>query len=158
MSTTDRTEQLPALTLQPVDRTNWRAVARLSVTPAQTDFVAAPSYYLALCAYDEIWRPLAITLGTEVIGFCMWGVDPADGSCWLGGILIDQQYQGQGYGKRSVQTALAMLATKHGHQHFALSYQPTNGVAKALYHSLGFQETGEWEDDEVIARLSYLQP
>ncbi len=156
MSTSDTAEQLPALTLQPVDRSNWRAVARLTVTAEQRAFVAEPCYYLALCTYDEIWQPLTIILGTEVIGFCMWGVDPADGSCWLGGILIDQRYQGQGYGKRAVQALLSMLATQHGYGIFALSYQPTNGVAKALYQSLGFQETGEWEDDEMIARLHYI--
>ena len=35
---------------------------------------------------------------------------------------------------------------------FALSYQPENTAARALYASLGFVETGEQEDDEVVAR------
>src|SRR3712207_9257210 len=69
-------------------------------------------------------------------------------------LLIDQRYQGRGYGKRAVQTALAMLASQHGHQAFALSYQPSNSVAKKLYESLGFRETGEWADDEVVDRKS----
>jgi diamine N-acetyltransferase len=107
-----------------------------------------------MCAYEQLWQPLAIFLNEDVIGFLMWAVDPADSSCWLGGILIDQQYQRRGYGRQAIQAAISMLAEQHGHQNFALSYQPSNIVAKTLYQSLGFVETGELEDDEVVARLS----
>jgi len=141
------------ITLRPVDRDNWREVAGLKVTAAQRDFVAEPTYYLALCNYGELWQPLAIYLDEQVIGFMMWAVDSDDGSCWLGGILIDQKHQRQGYGRQAIQAAIEMLAEKHGYQEFALSYSPEN-LAKRLYHSLGFIETSEWEDDEVVARLS----
>jgi len=141
------------VTLHPVTRDNWREVTKLKVAESQREFVAEPSYYLALCNYGGSWQPLAIYLGEQVIGFMMWAVDEADGSCWLGGILIDQSYQRQGYGRQAIQTATRMLAAEHGHQNFALSYAPDN-PAKHLYHALGFIETDEWEDDEVVARLS----
>ena len=32
----------------------------------------------------------------EVVGFLMWGIDDADGSCWLGGLLVDAAHQGRG--------------------------------------------------------------
>jgi diamine N-acetyltransferase len=141
------------VTVRVVGRDNWRAIAKLEVAVAQREFVAEPCYYLALCAYDNIWQPLAVYLGERVIGFLMWAVDPADQSCWLGGILIDHHYQGRGYGRQAVRTAIAMLAER-GHHHFALSYQPTNLVAKRLYSALGFTEREEWEGDEVVARLA----
>jgi diamine N-acetyltransferase len=148
-------ENEPNVTLRPVGRDNWRAVTKLAVAADQRDFVAEPCYYLALCAYDHIWQPLAITLDEQVIGFLMWAVDPADGNwCWLGGILVDQHYQGRGYGRQAVQAAIGLLATVHGHQSFALSYQPANTVAKHLYAIIGFIEMDEWEGDEVVARLS----
>jgi diamine N-acetyltransferase len=115
--------------------------------------VAEPSYYLALCSYGGDWQPLAIYLGEQVIGFMMWAVDEADGNCWLGGILIDKSYQRQGYGQQAIQTAITMLSDEHGYRNFALSYSPDN-PAKHLYHQLGFMETDEWEDNEVVARLS----
>ena len=139
--------------LHPVTRDNWREVAKLEVTEPQREFVAAPPYYLALCCYGELWQPLAMYLGELVIGFLMWAVDPEDGSCWLGGILIDHHYQRQGYGRQAIQVAITMLAKDHGYQTFALSYMPDN-AAKQLYHALGFVETGEWEGDELVARLS----
>jgi len=142
------------ISLRPVDRENWRGVAELKVTEAQREFVAEPCYYLALCNYGDLWQPLAIHLGEQVIGFLMWAVDEADGSCWLGGILIDQSMQGRGYGRRAVQAAIRMLKEEHGFHEFALSYQPANPGAKHLYSKLGFVEGNEWEGDEVVARLS----
>jgi diamine N-acetyltransferase len=140
------------LTLAPVDADSWRAVAALEVTEAQRAYVAEPAYYLALCAYGGLWHPLAVRLGGEVIGFLMWAVDPDDGSCALGGVLIDRRHQRRGHGRRAIEAALAMLAAEGGHRRFALSYRPDN-PARRLYLALGFEETGETEGDEVVARM-----
>ncbi|MBN1316888.1 MAG: GNAT family N-acetyltransferase [Anaerolineales bacterium] len=140
------------VTVCPVCSDNWRDVARIKVTESQREFVAEPCYYLALCSYGNLWQPLAVCLGERVIGFLMWAVDEADGSCWLGGIMIDQALQRRGYGRLAVQAAINMLSEEHGYRHFALSYSPDN-TARHLYHQMGFVETGEWEDNEVVARL-----
>jgi diamine N-acetyltransferase len=142
------------VTLQPVDQSNWRAVTRLEVFDDQREFVAEPCSYLALCCYGQDWQPLAICRGGQVIGFMMWSTDPADGSCWLGGIFIDRDSQRQGYGRQAVRAAMAMLKERHGYEDFALSYQPANLAARSLYLQLGFVETGELEGTEVVARLS----
>jgi len=139
------------ITVHPVDSDNWRDVARLSVDGEQSQFVAAPSYYLALCCYST-WYPLAIYRKQTVIGFMMWGVDD-DESCWLGGILIDRLEQRKGYGRRAVKAAITMLKTQTNATEFALSYQAENTVARKLYKSIGFTETGEMEDGEIVARL-----
>ena len=147
------------VTLRPVDRDTWRDVAGLRVAAAQRDWVAEPAYYLALCCYGSAgWRPLAVLAGERVVGFLMWAVDPDDGSCWLGGLLVDRERQGKGYGKRAVRTAVAMLAESGSHSGFALSYRPDNVVARRLYAGLGFVETGEREGDEVVARLAQGAP
>lgn len=147
----------PQVTLQPVDQSNWRDVAKLKVFEHQLEFVAEPCSYLTLCCYGQDWQPLAICLGDVVIGFMMWSTDPADGSCWLGGIFIDRDMQRQGYGRQAVRAAMAMLKERHGYQDFALSYQPTNLPARSLYQQLGFVETGELEGAEVVARLSLVE-
>jgi len=140
------------ITLRPVTAETWRQVYAVQVHEAQRDFVMPAGYYLALCAYGGDWQPLAIVHDGAVVGFLMWAVDPADGACWLGGIQIDRAWQRQGFGRRAIVAALAMLAEAHGFRHFALSYQPANVAAARLYASLGFVESGEWEDDEVVAR------
>ena len=146
-------ESKPSVTLEPVAAHNWRAVSKLEVDPEQREFVANPSFYLALCAYDPpLWNPLAILADSAVVGFLMWAIDSSDGSAWLGGITIDRQHQRKGYGARAVQAAIAMLARGHQVSHFALSYHPKNLVAARLYSRLGFAETSELEGDEVVAR------
>jgi diamine N-acetyltransferase len=139
----------------PVNADTWRAVCALEVRPEQGDYVATPAYYLALCSYGTAgWRPLAVLAEDVVVGFLMWAVDPADGAAWLGGILIDAPRQRRGLGAAAVRTALSYLHEEHGARSFALSYQPSNTGAAALYRRLGFVEGDEWEDDEVVARLT----
>lgn len=142
------------VSLRPVNQGNWRQVAKLKVSEAQREFVAEPCYYLSLCCYGKDWQPLAIYLDERVIGFMMWAVDEADGSCWFGGILVDLSMQGCGYGRQAIQTAITKFNKEHGRRNFALSYNPANLTAKHLYRKLGFIETDEWEDDEIVARLS----
>ena len=144
----------PTVSLRPVDAGSWRDVARLAVAPGQERFVAAPTYYLAFCAYEDVWNPMSvIDAGSrEVVGFLMWGIDDADGSCWLGGVLVDAAHQGRGVGRAAVVEALRALQPRVDSAGFALSYHPENVVATSLYSSLGFVETGEVDEGEVVAR------
>jgi diamine N-acetyltransferase len=111
------------VTLHPVDQSNWRAVANLKVFETQREFVAEPCSYLTLCCYGQDWQPLAINLGDQVIGFMMRSTDPADGSCWLGGILIDRGVQQHGYGRQALLAAIAMLRSSMG---IGTLHSPTN--------------------------------
>jgi diamine N-acetyltransferase len=143
----------PVVTLRPVDAGSWRDVAGLAVAPGQERFVAAPTYYLTLCAYGDVWHPLSVhDESGEVVGFLMWGIDDADGSCWLGGVLVDAAHQGRGVGRAAIVEALRALRPRDRSAGFALAYHPDNTVARSLYASLGFVETGEVDDDEVVAR------
>jgi diamine N-acetyltransferase len=153
MTSTSNSGNPSAITLRPVDRDNWRAVVALHITPAQQATVSEVSHLLLLCHYEEMWHPLAVYREEEVIGCLIWGIDPADGSCWLRGVRIDQRWQGQGYGRAAVQAALDLLAAAQGCRHFVLAYKPANTVARHLYQTLGFVETDERMDGEVVARL-----
>ena len=141
--------------LRDVTPENWRACADLEVTPEQTAFVAPVTRYLCLCHYGGVWRPLAVYEGGDVAGFVMWAVDPADTSGWIGGLVIDRRRQRRGLGRATVAALVERLRAQHGCASCALSYSPDNTAARALYHSLGFVETGEAEDDEVVARLAF---
>jgi len=52
-----------------------------------------------------------------------------------------------------MEAILGFLA-EQGARRVALSYEPENTVARRLYESLGFRETGETEGEEVVARLT----
>lgn len=135
-----------------VDADNWRDVANVAAKPSQAQFVAATTYYLCLCHYGDDWHPLAIEHDGEVVGHVMWGFDASDGSVWIGGLVIDADSQGRGLG-RATMMALVDRFTIDGRLDVALTYSPDNEVARSLYADLGFVETGEMDDDEIVARL-----
>ncbi len=143
----------PGVRLAPVDAANRESVAALTVTAEQSRFVASPTHYLTLCAAEGVWHPLAVYEHDTVVGFLMWAVDEDDASCWLGGVIIDARHQGRGLGRAAVTAALDLLADQADDTSFALSYESDNGRAASLYRALGFVETGEQVDGEVVARL-----
>ncbi len=138
--------------LREVDAENWRACAALKVEDGQRDFVMPVSHYLALCHYGGAWHPLAVYREDRVVGFVMWAIDPADRSGWLGGLTIDRRHQGRGYGSAAVRAVLRKLRDDQGCPAAALSCSSANSGARDVYASLGFEETGELEDDELVAR------
>ena len=145
-------DRAPEVVLEPVDASSWRAVAEVQPRPDQVAWVAPVTRYLCLCLYDGVWRPLAIRIGDDVVGFVMWAVDEADGSHWIGGLVVDASRQGRGVGRAAVLALLRMFEGLPGYREAALSYVPGNRTARGLYAALGFVETGEEDDGELVAR------
>lgn len=142
----------PRVDLVDVDAATWRAVAGVTPRPDQQRFVAQTAYYLCLCHYGGVWHPLAIRSDGAIVGHVMWGADP-DGSRWIGGLVVDATAQGRGVGTAAVEALVERLAAQDGCREVALSYAEDNVEARRLYAGLGFVETGEREDDEIVARL-----
>lgn len=141
-----------AVALVEVDATNWQAVAEVAPRPGQERFVAPITYYLCLGHYNQIWRSLAVVVDGKVVGHIMWAIDDADGSRWIGGVVIDAAAQGRGIGRAALLALIDRLRADPDCREVALSYNPENHVARKLYADLGFVETGEMEDDEIVAR------
>jgi diamine N-acetyltransferase len=143
--------------LRDVNAENWRDVIRIEPREDQSRFVASVAYYLNLCHYGEVWRPLALYSEGQPVGFAMWGFDTEEQSYWIGGLVIDAKHQGKGYGRAAMEALLDHLAAQPGYREVALSCDPENTIARRLYASLGFVETGERVDDELVARLQAAQ-
>lgn len=140
-----------------VDASNWRDVAAVTPKPGQERFVASTTYYLCLAHYGGDWSPLAIVEDGLVVGHLMWAIDEDDHSVWLGGLVVDGAAQGRGVGRSAVVALLDRFGSD-GMINAALSYSPDNDIARRIYRSLGFEETGEREDDEVVARIRGAWP
>jgi diamine N-acetyltransferase len=141
----------PDVRFTEVDARNWSILAEVEPRPHQRDFVAPVTRYLCLEHYGGEWHPLAIEADGTIVGHVMWAVDEDDASTWLGGLVVDAAHQGRGIGRMTVEAFLDRF-TEDGKTNVALSYSPDNEVARALYLSIGFVETGEMEDDEIVAR------
>jgi ribosomal-protein-alanine N-acetyltransferase len=142
-----------AVTLHDVMTEDRRALLDLRVARDQRAFIGEVARYLATCLLEMKWQAITIRADGAVVGFVMWARSPDDGSYWIGGFLIDRRYQRRGYGRAALVALIESLRTKPGCRTIVLTYMPGNDVARRLYGSLGFRETGEILDDEVVAHL-----
>ena len=144
-------DQHPKVRLVEVDAENWRALTEVKSKPGQERFVASVAWYLCLAHYGDDWHSLAIEVDGSIVGHLMWAIDEEDGSAWLGGLVIDADAQGSGIGHAALVAFLDRF-TEDEHTNAALSYLPDNTIARKLYADLGFVETGEMADEEIVAR------
>jgi diamine N-acetyltransferase len=139
--------------LRDVTRDNWRDVARLKVREDQQNFVATNVYSLAESKYEPTMVPLAVFDGGTLVGFTMWGIDPETSRYWVIRVMIDERYQGRGYGRALMEALISRLLVFPDCHELYVSFEPENHVAEALYESLGFRKTGEILEGEAVSRL-----
>jgi diamine N-acetyltransferase len=152
------------VSLAPVTAENWRDIARVRTTERQHAWVADVTYYLCVSAFEDLWHSCAVLDDGATVGHVMWAVDPADATHWIGGLVIDTRRQGHGLGRATVEALLALWEEREPalsgtpYTEAALSVAPGNEVARGLYHSLGFAETGEMSDGELVMRRPRTLP
>jgi diamine N-acetyltransferase len=150
--------------IQPVTIKNWNELAKLKVREDQSKFVAPNVYSIAESqfGYDEPdgsghWdmHPFGIYDGETPVGFFMYGYNFANQEfeAFIIRLMVDQKDQGKGYGKFGMQQMLEIFRQDERIRCVGISYEPNNDVARKLYASLGFVETGEIHDGEVVAVL-----
>lgn len=157
------------LRLEKITGKNVWDILKLHVSEKQKSFVASNDISM-IEAYISITGngyafPFGIYEDDVPIGFLMIGFDTDDywddapliakGNYNLWRLMIDHHYQNKGYGKEAVRLALEFIKTfPCGEAEYCwLSYEPENEVARQLYHSFGFVETGEMDGEELIAVL-----
>lgn len=135
------------LHLEPITAQNRADVLALHVAPGQEGYVETVAQCLAEADSGRSWRPVAIYDGPTLVGFAMYGFFwqylPL-GRLWLDRLLIDQRFQGQGYGKAAFAALLDRLHAEYPHRRkIYLSVIKTNLPAISLYQKFGFRFTGE---------------
>ncbi len=153
-----------ALSIQPVTKSNWNKLAKLKVREDQSHFVAPNIYSIAEShyGYDEPdgsghWDmyPYGIYEDETPVGFFMYGYNFSHPKfeAFIIRLMVDVSQQGKGYGKFGMQKMLEIFRQDIRIHNVGISYEPDNDVARKLYASLGFVETGEIVDGEAVAVL-----
>lgn len=140
--------------LRRIDESNFRKVVSIKLTQGGQEFVAPNVYSLAQAwVFYEEARPLAIYNDEDVIGFIMLSYDEKERKAGIWRFMIAEEHQGKGYGKEAMLKAIEMIKNENKFDSIELDYVPGNVVAKHLYKNLGFKETGEVEDGEIIMKM-----
>jgi len=73
---------------------------------------------------------------------------------WLWRLLVDKSHQGRGIGRFAVESVLARYR-EMGCARVLVCWAPKEGNAGDFYKKLGFFETGEKIDDEIVAEFRF---
>jgi diamine N-acetyltransferase len=153
--------------IRPVTIANWRELSKLKVRDDQAHFVASNLHSIAESkfGYDHPveghWdmTPYGIYDGVSPVGFLMLGYNfsnaPMQG--FVIRLMVDEKAQKQGYGKFAMNWILEHFRADTRVHVVGISYEPDNDIARRLYASMGFVETGEIFEGEVMAKVK-LRP
>ena len=142
-----------SIALRAITRDNWRECIALAVAEGQEGFVAPNVYSLAQARAEPERVPLAIYDGDTMVGFVLYNDrPPPDGTFRLSRLMVDQRYQGRGYGRAASMAVIQRLRTIPDCREILLDYARENVGAAHLYGSLGFQPIAETAG-EIVARL-----
>jgi diamine N-acetyltransferase len=142
------------VSLREITRDNFRECVRLETDEDHARFVSPNVYSIAESKVSPYLVPRAVYDGDRMVGFLMHGRVPSNGRYWLVRLMIAVPHQGRGYGKAAVLALIEELRREPDCAELYLSYVPGNAVAERLYLRLGFEKTGEVDEDgEILMRL-----
>lgn len=144
------------LQIKEVDETNWREIVALSVAENQKNFIESNAQSLLEAAYDVSlhWRPLALYHQTRIVGFAMIGAKQGK-EMWLDRLMIDEKFQGTGYGSLFVPLLLNFMKEHYGVNRIYLSVHDENEKIIPYYRRFGFIDSQQY-DPENGERILYF--
>ena len=139
--------------LRPITMDNFHDCINLKVGKGQEKFVASNMYSLAEAKADGVSIPLGIYHNNTLVGFTMYWFDEKNEMGWIDRLMVDEKYQKHGYGRMTMIQVIERLKAHEKCKIIRTSFEISNENAGKLYKSLGFQETGEICDGEVVCIL-----
>lgn len=140
--------------LERVNEQNYQKLFDLELADNQKGFVSSNMKSLAQAwVYYDRARPYAIKNDNEIVGFIMFDYKPNEKKAEIWRFMIGKEFQGKGYGTEALSTAIRFLAKENLFSTLQINYVEGNLPAKHLYEKLGFRETGEMEENEIVMTL-----
>lgn len=140
--------------LKEISKENLEDVLNLEISEHQEAFVSSNVYSLAQAyVYRETAFPFAVYANNILVGFIMMGFYESRNQYTLWKFMIDKQHQNKGYGREALKQGITYLKDKFGAKEIYTGVSLGNEIAKHLYNSVGFKETGVVEDNMEEMRL-----
>ena len=141
-----------------INEENWLKVIFLSTSKGMPticeEFVASNALSIVQAQYEKTWTTKAIEKDGEIIGFTMYGYAKKHGYYELCRIMIDNKFQGNGYGTEALQLVIAEMKKIEDCKNIYLSTDSENIKGKHIYEKFGFVNTGKFVDEEELYVLS----
>ncbi|MGT2715800.1 GNAT family N-acetyltransferase [Streptococcus respiraculi] len=139
------------ITLRPIDEDNFQACIALTVSVAEEDFVDPVLYSLAEAwLYRNCMEAFGIYHQDQLIGFVSLYIHNEHSE--IINFLIDDAFQGQGYGSQAAQHSMQYLQEKHHTKRISLPVHIKNEKAKKFWIKQGFHPSDNIEDFYLFMR------
>lgn len=142
--------------LKAITKDNFEDVISLKVSEHQQAFVSSTAHSLAQAyVYRDTAFPFAIYADDTLVGFIMLGFYEEKKQYTLWKFLIDNKYQNHGYGKEALKMGIEYLITTFDAKEIYVGVSSENDIAKQLYSSVGFKQTGLIENNTEEMKYVY---
>lgn len=139
--------------LKEMSKQNFLPVINLKLSEEDRRMVAPNMYSLAEAYCDKKSIAKAIYSFDTLVGFIMYEYDKKNKKGHIARLMIATEYQDNGYGSKALSLVLKELQKQKGIKKVDISYRPDNEKARKCYEKLGFIETVDVDDGEVVAIL-----
>jgi diamine N-acetyltransferase len=143
-----------SVSLREITPKNFKECLELKVADDQILFVAPNVKSIAISKVFPACLPFAVYADEQMVGFIMYGFDAKDGRFYLERLMIDEKFQGKGYGRAATLEVIERLKENADCKEIYLSFYPENTNAERLYKSIGFVRTGEISQGEIVMRYT----
>ncbi|MGT2742704.1 GNAT family N-acetyltransferase [Streptococcus plurextorum] len=141
--------------LRKVTEDNYRQILEMDVSENQKTFVAPNVRSLAdawLYRENGDVFPYAVYADAQPVGFLLLEIDEEENTYLIWRLMIDQSFQGLGYGKAVVEEVIRQ-ARQAGFQKVRVDYVKANQGMSDWLKGFGFQQIGQ-DEREIWTELS----
>lgn len=141
--------------LVPITSENWRNAIFLTtdaerVNPLDQKWLASNAFSLLQAHYDTDWDCRIIMNGEEAVGFAFYGYWRERDIYLLCRYMIDERFQGKGYGKQALPLVVEQIRRQYGCRDVYVSVSEENTIACKLYSTYGFKKTDMRDEEEFV--------
>ena len=144
-----------AVSLREITKETLRPFLKMKVAPSQQNMVANNAVSIAQAHFEEKAWFRGIYADETPVGFIMLYDDPDEPAYFLWRLMVAEEYQGFGYGRKAVEQLVEYVKTRPHATELKVSHvKELPGHPGPFYEKLGFEYTGEVEGSELMMSLS----
>lgn len=141
------------ISFRPVNKDNFKDCIRIE-TGISDEYLAPIATQIAMSYVYPSKIPLAVYDDQNLIGFVSYEKDTEPRIAYdILVIVIRSELQGRGLGRLTLESFIEYLFDFSDCDVITLNYNPENDRAGSLYRSLGFKETGDMFQKEIVLEL-----
>ncbi|MCA9944703.1 MAG: GNAT family N-acetyltransferase [Anaerolineales bacterium] len=144
-----------AVSLREITKETLRPFLNMNVSEAQKEMVAPNAVSIAQAHFEEKAWFRGIYADETPVGFIMLFDNPEEPVYFLWRLMVAEDYQGLGYGRKAVAHLVQYVKTRPNATELKVSHvKEVPGNPGPFYKKLGFEYTGEEKGGELMMRLA----